>query len=52
MARKQAEKQKEEQFNTPEERVNLKEVAKILKTEPTFQILPKDVNNSISGKIE
>ena len=37
MARKQAEKQKEEAFNTPEERVNLKEVAKILKDEPSFQ---------------
>ena len=38
MARKQAEKQKEEQFNTPEERMDLKEAAKVLKAKPT---LPK-----------
>lgn len=37
MARKQAEKQKEEAFNTPEERVILKKAAKILKAEPTLQ---------------
>jgi MobA/MobL family len=37
MAHKQAEKQKEEAFNTPEERVNLKEAAKVLKAEPTLQ---------------
>ena len=36
MARKQAEKQKEEAFNTPEERVVLKEAAKILKAEPSL----------------
>ena len=37
LARKQAEKQKEEAFNTPEERVVLKEAAKILKAEPSLQ---------------